>query len=919
MDEKIKLLDEIFKGIDDEMIHLSAQEFAKSKAASNLAAIIEKTIELSRKDEKYNSLKILLIKYVYRCLEYYTIKGDEIDLDENPAAKCLLNHFPGIKIYMEKIVKGKSISSARIYSDVMSRKDKTEIDEFIIEKYIEYGYFRRAAKDEMDNPKYRIYSMVMVTNYKNHYGESDERYKKAYYIVENEFKKRFRLFRDNNEHEKIDRLTYDYCDLRFIGDNWLKKILEYMNSISIEDFLKSQTYKLVARDIKDSRDNPKAQPFINEFYRQYAIKLAKEKQPLEVNKDEITKYLKPSQKLYAEGYYSLFTEIEINSDSLKKIQKIHSVMELILEKVYNGNGGLTSSDKEIIKRYFDEYYNFTLYTIDQIPSSRKIMRMLIDVKKFGVNLDEDTKFIKSFYSKGLYQELRSNLEPDRLKKGDCDKKQIATMELLTTFSTSESDILEDFLKASGNSYHSLIVNQYVETFIARRLRNKLDYEENYEFIIKYIDEITSEENFSLFNEQYISDILQLIRCNKFSQQYADRINAILEKNLKISTINKNEEKSIINGFIQKYQHTKITSKDELDEFIKHVERLKLVDGRIINSTIINFIIRQTLENDSLISKNVNKYYGFIRSTLEDFGELDLSAKIPRDKYCYLTRDRIIRRSVLGLHDTGRILFTKNAIESFMKDQNIRVLETIFHENVHALQQYDIANGKFENYHRYMMSKELIIERYNRNFYNLNYETMYMEIEAREKAAQKVCSLIQRVLPDFSDRLILDSIKSDLMDEIDKKLEDERENYREAEKKTVSKDDLEKHSVSDIFAKTISEHPEILITHPEFLREFNSDGSQKGLIEILQDMDSKVDNQKEGFLFLNILKNSSIILSEDALDVVQNYQYVNPKMQKYLVILKKHINKNRREELDKESTIPSSGLSSKNSNSEEFER
>ena len=41
MEEKIKLLNEIFRGIDKEMIHMSAQEFAKSDLALKLAETIE--------------------------------------------------------------------------------------------------------------------------------------------------------------------------------------------------------------------------------------------------------------------------------------------------------------------------------------------------------------------------------------------------------------------------------------------------------------------------------------------------------------------------------------------------------------------------------------------------------------------------------------------------------------------------------------------------------------------------------------------------------------------------------------------------------------------------------------------------------------------------------------------------------------
>ena len=90
-----------------------------------------------------------------------------------------------------------------------------------------------------------------------------------------------------------------------------------------------------------------------------------------------------------------------------------------------------------------------------------------------------------------------------------------------------------------------------------------------------------------------------------------------------------------------------------------------------------------------------------------------------------------------------------------------------------------------DYKEYMMHKERAIRNISPNYYEDNYTLYYMEIEARERAAQKTATYIGEKLLPTSVATIAESLRDDVVDIFSKKYRDMQQDYeKEAEKEAT---------------------------------------------------------------------------------------------------------------------------------------
>ena len=97
----------------------------------------------------------------------------------------------------------------------------------------------------------------------------------------------------------------------------------------------------------------------------------------------------------------------------------------------------------------------------------------------------------------------------------------------------------------------------------------------------------------------------------------------------------------------------------------------------------------------------------------------------------------------GTHVDNIVVAKRNRIKRLFNG-DLSPINTIYHENTHMTQE-DRLEKLPTNYKEYMMQKERVIREVSPKYYNENYTMMYIEIEARERAAQKTAKYIGKNL------------------------------------------------------------------------------------------------------------------------------------------------------------------------------
>ena len=418
---------------------------------------------------------------------------------------------------------------------------------------------------------------------------------------------------------------------------------------------------------------------------------------------------------------------------------------------------------------------------------------------------------------------------------------------------------------------------YIEEFVENTLREDNESKSNFELLKKYFDGITKRDDFNIFDEQYISDIIQLMYSHRFSDSRIKELQDILERNCHISQIDVEAELNALSSFIDDNQSQVITDESKMDEFIKHLGRVKLAKSRILQQSLIDFVIKQTLFADSAISKNPEKYQGLVERCIEDLGRNDLQGKISQDKYIYLIRDSFAGKSTSGKCISNRVIFIKkDIVTEFVREKTILVLGTIFHENSHARQNNDIYSSNYNGYYKYLMAKEEILRDVYPDFYRMNYENMFIEAEARMLSYFKIMQLLNRMASKDNGKTYFREIEKWNISTYRVALKIEHENLKDSRYKTVSPQSEKPARVEDIFDEIILKNPKYLKMYPKLMMEYNPDGTVKRIGDILPSIDSD-ETLRDRALYLKILMNGNCFKLEnfpEDLNSLMSYEIQN---------------------------------------------
>ena len=355
---------------------------------------------------------------------------------------------------------------------------------------------------------------------------------------------------------------------------------------------------------------------------------------------------------------------------------------------------------------------------------------------------------------------------------------------------NEFKYLGSLLNQAGRSIHdSRAMRKMVELYVDRidEYQNVDDiYLKN---IFKYINAVVTKPDFNLFKEQGVSDLLQLIALEKDSRLsfYAmDAINNALDQNPNYA-INLEDAQEQADRFVREFSNKPIDSsrEEDFDKFLINLSKIRLSaeeEKFVLPREYVNFLIKQTIDFNSVINTKRDKYTGVAERAIEELGKLDNIDfnGLEGLEYTYKTRDYLSSDRTVGIHHGETVESKRNQVRKLFKG-DLTSINTMHHENTHMTQRYRLDRMPTD-YKEYLMQKERIIRSESPEYYTENYSLQYIEIEARERAAQKTAAYIGNNLLSTSVTSIAEYLRNSVVDLFTKKYKDMQQKYVEMSEK-----------------------------------------------------------------------------------------------------------------------------------------
>lgn len=554
---------------------------------------------------------------------------------------------------------------------------------------------------------------------------------------------------------------------------------------------------------------------------------------------------------------------------------------------------ITEEDKNKIMNYFEKYYAYALKSADKFPEVLNIALYCERIRKFDIDKKTKNREEVASFSLRKHKEVGhniiQNIDVEAMKSGNSTKIYLVERiaQVLSEGCTLCSEIADCFesLKEAGIDYletdefRTLQETGFIGDLIElseKKEKNQLDnskekenndYSEKDQGLLKlnnfFKDSIKNiiESKVSIFSKKGSCLNHFILVAREGISEYKELYEFLL-KEYEIDKIDIKEEINFVDDFIKNKEI--VDDENEFGEFLNHLQNIKL---KIPNYTLpmkyVKYIIKQVLESNSVISKKPTKYIDLIEIAIEDLARNDLPSKIQKNKpYFYFVANYWGRENINGTHSKdGYIFIKRRCIENFVKNYDLGVFDSCFHENEHASQFYDFkkADGKDISYNRYVMEKEEIISSKRPLFYQDNYNVMFIEIEANEKSAKKLGLFIDSLnLSDKSKLTFLNYYGNNIVSFCEQRSKVKKAQYRVAE---IVKDRNSLKNVYTLFDEIIAENPEYLEEYPILKIEYNSDGTPKKLGELLE-YGLKAETSREKYLTAKIINKSNRMKPEN---------------------------------------------------------
>ena len=199
---------------------------------------------------------------------------------------------------------------------------------------------------------------------------------------------------------------------------------------------------------------------------------------------------------------------------------------------------------------------------------------------------------------------------------------------------------------------------------------------------------------------------------------------------------------------------------------------------------------------------------------------------------------------LGQNDPNNlsIWINDSLLEKYINNDDLidkaELFKTMFHEMQHSIQYNNIKNGKTD-YLTYNFIKEEIIEEYDTDFYNKNYERIFMESDARKEEILGALEFLNGLNSDF-----VKAIKDDMVSKYIAESEEYNIHSDSKKKFSIGKDNF--IDISEYVGLLIQDNPKILEDNPVLNIEYNVDGTKKDIHTLLQEFEKQKEQNDTNY-------------------------------------------------------------------------
>ncbi len=467
--------------------------------------------------------------------------------------------------------------------------------------------------------------------------------------------------------------------------------------------------------------------------------------------------------------------------------------EFLVEYIENDDFSIEIASEKLNQFIYEEFKDIN------IKEYENLFYILIAINIKDVNLNE--------FSRKIYSNILEFYKSNNLKLGlqiikwyknyDNIRKCIDMIMIKTNHTMKESNI--DLLN------YLVEKDTYSET-----KKELVDYLMEYVSNIEIFDFDIYKEMMSLENNIGNRDSL-----NKYIFKTCKKINVYVEYIDKC--INEKLEFNYIDSLVALYLRTNWNGMEleklfdsKMNESGKYVKKNKYIDIIENECKINNIDFYNTVTCKAILYNYIFKY-----------GTLDaIDRKIIECVLCDFAKGIELQKGIDGIHNfveiddemtitSGRlkikknkrmyVLLKENLIKDFSKD-NIKILETIYHEIEHAIQENDIKDENWSGNRFKMYIEEKILMKKIKNYNELNYYTKYTEIEARYAGAIHTKELIESLGLDWN-KLYLkrDGNEENALMSLNARLEECENLLKEADFKYID-DNRKKENIMEYYEK-----------------------------------------------------------------------------------------------------------------------
>lgn len=243
---------------------------------------------------------------------------------------------------------------------------------------------------------------------------------------------------------------------------------------------------------------------------------------------------------------------------------------------------------------------------------------------------------------------------------------------------------------------------------------------------------------------------------------------------------------------------------------------------------------------------------FAKSYASNYGiDNDIVVKILEDlEYREKFKDNSNAKCVSYGNGKSEVLYSSKVVENLISQDTLRFirgLQTVFHEVVHSRQYSEIYrpnNGENQyNGNVYKIALETIMRKVHPKFYKENYSNLIMEYQAEYFGLEQAIKMMEVY---YKPNLFQGQDIEEFLNEMLKI--DGKESYENIGQVKFEQRNINARAIINFVAdKYIEVKPEIINQIPVLKFAYNSDGSKKDIIQLIQERDNLISSNSEADL------------------------------------------------------------------------